>query len=201
MVDVKKIQQLLNKNFTIKGDAQIDSVTGLVNIQGHVHLMINLNEIPVQFGHVSGDFHCSNNSLKTLKGAPHSVGGAFYVNSNKLVSLEGSPHSVGGSFYCQINDLTSLKGSPHSVGLAFRCTRNPLISLEGSPHTVGRQFNLDYNKSLPLLRLLHYNQILLHQAPLDLLEILEKYAGTGKSHILLCSNELKNAGFKENAAW
>ena len=49
------------------------------------------------------DFHCDNNQLTSLEGAPSSVGINFYCSDNQLTSLEGAPSSVGGDFDCTSN--------------------------------------------------------------------------------------------------
>ena len=51
------------KNYTINKDLKVD-------IEGSVDLSYkNLKELPVQFGKVGGYFSCSDNQLKSLKGA------------------------------------------------------------------------------------------------------------------------------------
>jgi hypothetical protein len=65
---------------------------------------------------VGGDFHCFNNKLTSLEGAPKSVGGIFNCSYNQFTSLVGAPQSVGGDFYCSLNKLTSLEGAPQSIG-------------------------------------------------------------------------------------
>ena len=73
----------------------------------------------IKFGHVSGDFYCLNNRLKSLEGAPQSVGGTFDCQRNNLKTLEGSPKAVGEDFYCWSNPLESLIGAPESIGGTF----------------------------------------------------------------------------------
>jgi hypothetical protein len=87
---------------------------------------MNLTEIPVSFGNVTGSFRCSDNQLTSLKGAPQSVGSSFYCLYNQLTSLEGAPQSVGSSFYCYYNQLTNLIGAPQSVGGYFYIKLNEI---------------------------------------------------------------------------
>lgn len=62
---------------------------------------------------VKGDFNCSKNRLKSLKGSPQTVAGNFSCIKNKLTSLEGVPQKIGGSFFCTENKgLNSLLGIP-----------------------------------------------------------------------------------------
>ena len=76
-----------------------------------------------------------NNKLKSLEGAPQSVGGGFDCSNNELKSLKGLPagFSVDIDFRCSKNNLTSLEGLPvgFKVGGSFDCSRNKLTSLEG----------------------------------------------------------------------
>jgi hypothetical protein len=222
MVDVEQIKQILVKHFKITGKVSVDPNTGLVGVAGSVELVSKLDQLPVRFGQVSGNFWCHNNSLESLTGAPTQVGGDFYCNNNSLESLSGAPTQVGGNFNCSYNSLESLSGAPTRVGGNFNCSYNSLESLSGAPTQLGGNFNcsynsleslsgaptqvggefwVDYTTSLPLLRLLQYNQTDIRNAPSHVTQIINKYAGTGKSHILLCSNELKKDGFGGNAAW
>ena len=101
MVDKKKIMELLKKYFETRLKVTVDG-DGLVSCTGSVNLKaIPISHLPVRFKSVDGYFLCSNNSLKSLKGAPSSVGGDFYCYDNKLTTLAGAPQSVGDDFYCQ----------------------------------------------------------------------------------------------------
>jgi hypothetical protein len=222
MVDVKKIKQLLAKHFDIDGNISIDPELGVVDVAGDARLKTTTSQLLVKFGHVTGDFYCYDNNLVSLEGAPHSVGGSFYCYSNSLTTLNGAPASVGGNFWCDKNRLTtldgapasvgddfwcydnslkSLDGAPNSVGGDFYCRRNSLTALEGAPSSVGGKFYVDYNTSLPLLRLLQYNKIDIEDAPQVVNQIINKYAGTGKRGMLGAAAELTKAGFRDNARW
>ena len=105
-----------------------------------------LQEFPVIFGKISGNFNCSTNYLTTLKGAPREVGGFFDCSGNRSNSLQlqGAPREVGGDFYCRGNNLTSLRGSPREVGKDFDCRGNhQLKSLDGIGN-VGGQILSDF---------------------------------------------------------
>jgi hypothetical protein len=245
MVDVKKIQQLLAKHFEIHGNISVDPKTGSVDVDGSVELndSIAVTQLPVHFGHVSGDFYCSasklktlegapghvsgdfycsanqlktlegapghvggdfdcnNNQLKTLEGAPDAVGGSFYCNNNQLKTLEGAPGYVDGGFYCNSNQLKTLEGAPGHVGGRFFCHNNQLITLDDAPGHVGGEFWVDYQPSLPLLRLLQYPRVEIQNCPPIVKSIITKYAGTGKRGMLAAGVELTRAGFKDNARW
>lgn len=102
----EKLALLGIENYSISAD-------GLVNVEGTVDISFKeLEEIPVSFGIVKGDFNCSNNRLISLKGAPMQVGVSFFCHQNRLTSLEGSPKTIGKAFVCSHNELTTLKGVP-----------------------------------------------------------------------------------------
>ena len=138
------------KEFSIfdymEGSYDIDS-DGYMNVKGLVNISnLNLNNIPIKFGIVTGDFNCSYNNLTSLQGALREVGRSFYCGFNKLTSLQGAPEKVGGNFYCSNNNLTSLKGASEKVGGNFYCNANKLTSLEGAPEKVGGHFYCYANK-------------------------------------------------------
>ncbi len=166
MVDIRKINTLLSKHFSIRGSSTVDPVTGIVDVDGDVTIKaIQVTQIPVQFGHVTGTFACWKNSLTTLKGSPHhardficeqneltslvyapkTVTGKMRCGYNKLTSLDHTPQGVT-SFECPHNLLTSLKGGPLQVSEIYNCSNNRLTSLEGAPTDVGYEFNCSGNK-------------------------------------------------------
>ena len=109
------------KGFVIKGDVVLS--------KKHMTKLPDLSEVTVE-----GNFDCSGNNIKSLKGAPKYVGGNFWCDSNKLTTLEGAPQEVGGSFYCDNNQLTSIKGAPKKIDGHFFCRNNPhLTSLVETP--------------------------------------------------------------------
>ena len=140
------------KNFLDKytkgGPWYLNPSTGLVDLQGNFDCAREgLNDLlGIRFGKAPFKFYCNGNNLKSLVGAPQTVGGDFSCNENKLMSLEGAPQTVGGSFFCLINKLTSLAGAPGTVGGRFNCSDNNLKSLVGAPQTVGEGFYCGNNK-------------------------------------------------------
>jgi hypothetical protein len=180
MVDVQEIQKLLNKHFKITGMVTIDPITGVVDVDGEVALRSTITQLPVKFGQVRGSFDCSSKQLTTLDGSPSHVGQDFDCSNNLLSTLEGAPDHVGRDFY--------------SLNLA-------LSTLDHLPSLVGSGFWISYSRSLPLLRLLQYNNNALIGAPEGVDQILTKYAGTGKKGMLGAGVELAKLGYKENARW
>jgi hypothetical protein len=201
MVDVKEIRKLLKNHFTTTGKVTIDPASGVVHVAGDVRLKSQLSQLPVQFGHVDGEFHCQSKNLTSLQSAPLHVGGDFYCGGNQLTTLQGAPDHVGGEFYCGGNQLTTLQGAPDHVGGDFYCADNPLMSLQGAPDHVGVDFVCTYDDQLPLLRLIMYKSIRIWDAPDAVMIIMFKYAGKGKTHMLNCALELKQAGYAGNAKW
>jgi hypothetical protein len=64
------------ENYTINPDDTID-------VNGGVYLWYKLGdmeELPVKFGKVSGDFSCGFNKLTTLEGFPSYIGDNFYTD-------------------------------------------------------------------------------------------------------------------------
>jgi hypothetical protein len=154
------MKYILNRNKFIKeSNENIDSicmklgisdyeiVDGVVNVDGDVIICKSkLTELPFQFGKVTGNFNCSENRLKSLKGSPYYVGGDFECNKNTyLKSLEFGPKEVLGSFDAQQSGLTSLKGSPDKVGLDFSVYDNKITSLEHCTPYIGRDFDCSMN--------------------------------------------------------
>ena len=82
---------------------------------------------------VTGDFHCQDNHLTSLKGAPREVHGGFWCNGNKLETLEHTPERITGQFVCHDNNLTTLAHAPAKIKGDFCCAGNPLASLEDAP--------------------------------------------------------------------
>ena len=69
-----------------------------------------LIKLPFNFGKIFGNFDCSGNKLKDLKGCPEEVNGSFSCSDNNLINLKGCPKIIKGDFWCRNNDLISLEG-------------------------------------------------------------------------------------------
>ena len=225
MVNTEVVNPLLKKYFTILGDVTIQP-DHVVDIKGQIQLKKKVKQLPVQFDRVSGDFLCQNKSLTTLIGAPRHVGGDFICYENAFTTLQGAPDYVKGSFSCGANKLVSLEGAPAHVGGNFwgGGEGGPLLtslvgapsyvggifsfvnglnltSLEGAPAHVGREFRCTWTPHLPLLRLVMYPQVHLHDCADKVNDIMDKYVGQGKPGAIKAAAELIRAGFKENARW
>ena len=162
---------------------QLKAQIGEVDVTGFVNLANKkLTRLPVKFGKVDGYFDCGNNQLTSLEGAPHAVGGNFFCNSNLVTSLEGTPHTVGGGFSCASNQLTSLEGV-HKIIKKI----NGMMNLRGNPIESG---------GIGLIMIDGLTKII---SDLPAFRIIEKYLGQGKKGLLLCQDELIEAGYEEYA--
>jgi len=141
-----RLEEIAEKILKIPHKKRAD---GKYDIYGDVILygmrLTSLLEVPIRFGKVYGDFSCSFNALKDLKGAPEYVGKEFFCSYNQLINLEGAPKYISGSFSCNNNQLISLEGAPKYVGGSFYCDRNKLTSLEGAPEYVEGDFDIQNN--------------------------------------------------------
>jgi len=230
-MDITQIRTLMVRHFDIDGSFSIDPATGVVDVKGHVIMKSyathspTFSQLPVQFGHVTGDFwcefkdlttlagapdyvggsfRCEGNELTTLEGAPDHVGGRFKCSTNKLVSLKGGPKIVGGTFDCEGNRLTDLVGAPEHVGQDFACPRNPLQGLQGTPDQIHGQMKLTYTPDLHVLRtLVAAEGCFMFDAPDLVPQILNdpKFKGKGKAAAIACAAALTRAGFRVNARW
>ena len=138
---------------TFKSKLKLNPQTNRYDYDGDLNSYILSNFISeaedgftINFGKITGKFNCSRLGLKSLKGAPQTVGGDFSCSRNELTSLKGAPTAVGGNFYCFKNQLTSLEGAPQTVGGCFSCSENQLTSLKGAPQIVGEYFDCSWNK-------------------------------------------------------
>ena len=83
----------------IDGTPTWNSATQAWDVDGDVDLVDRgLAKIPVQFGRVTGSFHCPHNRLTSLEGAPQHVAGDFYCYANLLPNDVAKPPGVQGEF-------------------------------------------------------------------------------------------------------
>lgn len=124
---------------------------GIVDVEGNVDISeCNLKVIPVQFGHVSGQFSCARNKLSSLQGSPlhvtklvacdNKITSLRYCSEdlefldcsyNKLSNLKFCPSKLK-ELLCSVNQIRSLRHTPTSLH-TLDCSRNSLISLKHCP--------------------------------------------------------------------
>lgn len=117
-----------------------------VDVNGNVSISASgLNEIPVQFGIVNGNFLFFGCNLKSLKGSPREVTGSFDCSFNDLKTLEYSPTKVLGLFVCTSNKLTSFFGCPKEIGKDFVSRGNKIRTLKYAPDIIRGNFRITDN--------------------------------------------------------
>lgn len=122
---------------------------GLVNCHGgNVTItqedLIN-QELPCEFGEVSGSFGIWNCDIKTLKGCPRIVGEDFNISKCiNLKSLEYSPEKVGVNIYLgDMNSLENLIGCTQDIGGSLKIdTSKKLKNISGAPTNINVDFTI-----------------------------------------------------------
>lgn len=170
-------------NGLVQPDLSVD-VPGEVDISS-----MSVSQFPFQFGRVEGVFNCSNNKLRSLKGAPRFVGSHFMCAQNSLGSLEHAPEQVGGRFVCHGN----------SPGL--------LHNIHKYVKWIGAELEIDANINGHLLGVLKIKELSgvwifvpqsLNHKLNAAIGIINKYLNTSRD-IHACQEELLEAGLKEFA--
>lgn len=129
--EIVKTCKLLNIfNYSINPDGSVD-VSGSVSIE-----LSSLEELPLKFRNVSGNFFCNRNNIESLEGCPRKTHN-FICSYNKLKSLVGGPEISNGDYICSDNYITSLVGGPKYVEDDFDFSYNQITSFEGFPENVG----------------------------------------------------------------
>lgn len=119
----------------------------------------NLEEIPIVFEKIYGNFDCSHNNLiklpiiKEIQGALYAknnqlisveeigkVGKMINLNNNQLTCLKGLPRTVNGNLYISENNLKTLKYLPKKIDGSLDCSHNPLLSLNYLPEKIQKNF-------------------------------------------------------------
>ena len=145
MTNKREIARTLRQYFDYDGMLYIHD--NLVSIKGNCRLKKRVDQLPIKFETITGDFIINNNSLTSLEGSPKNVGGNFDCRNNNLTSLKGTPSIIGGIFRCDKNKLTSLHGAPYKTN-SFSCPRNNLTTLKGAPSVVKGWFDCGRNDTL-----------------------------------------------------
>ena len=150
------------KNYTINNDMSID-------VDGNVSYLHNRNltEIPLNFNRVKGDFDCSDNKLKSLKGAPNYVGVSFNCEHNELTSLIGCPKIVKDTFICNNNNLVSLDYCPDKLNGHFFCNDNNIKTLKNGPKHVSLIYEADNNNIRTFEGFIKVKYIFLNDNPIE----------------------------------
>jgi hypothetical protein len=110
------------------GKLSHDASTGLVSVKGNFNCSLQgLKDLKgVRFGTVTGYFNGDGNLFTTLDGFPREVWGHLYLTHNLLTSLKNAPKEVGGHLTLNDNQLTSLEGLPRKIGALLWVSMNPV---------------------------------------------------------------------------
>ncbi len=100
----------------------------------------NLEELPIQFGFINGNFSLFGNELSTLKGCPRRVMGYFDCSHNNLKDLKFCPNEIEGTFFLSNNHIKGLEYAPDMVKGKFKCYGNPIEDLNGFKTELGDSF-------------------------------------------------------------
>lgn len=152
-----------------------------VNVQGNVYLYgKNLKHLKVKFNEVKGSFHCENNKIVNLVGAPKTISGDFRAHNNcftnligcpqtfgrlwvsgcSIGSLEGCPETLEGSLIVFDNQLKNLIGAPKTIKGFLSISQNPLTSLEGCPQEIYGSLECCHTPDLHELKLQHLPKLI-----------------------------------------
>jgi len=149
-VEFNKIEELCKRynirDYHINTDGSIDVYQG-VSLSNR-----NLQEIPIKFRQVDGDFNCWGVGLKTLIGCPERVNGDFDCEKNRLTNLENCPKYVYANFYCRWNNITTFEGGPKLVEGKFLCGYNPIFEVFKLINPDWKWNNMDLFNELDIIR-------------------------------------------------
>ena len=132
MMTKKEIETILNKlgimNFSIDD-------MGYVSVEGDVEIIgFKLEEIPVKFHKIYGNFSVSGNRLITLKNCPDIIYGVANFSYNQLIDMKYCTPEITGSLLVNGNRLKTLRGCPEKIGACFSCEVNEdLKSIKYAP--------------------------------------------------------------------
>lgn len=104
--NIEDIKQWMDKygitKYTVNEDLTVD-VDNSVILRSK-----QLQDFPVQFGIVNGDFDCSYNQLTSFKGIPHKINGCLYCSHNQLTHFDCFPTYIDKHIYCSGNLITNV---------------------------------------------------------------------------------------------
>lgn len=109
---------------------------------------------------------------------------------------------IEGDFDASKTGITTMWGFPITVTGHLYVYTNPDLHQfsDYEPVSIGHWWAV-YRRDLKILKMLAAKEITLFTAPLEVEEIMNRYAGQGKSGALKCAAELIKAGFRDNARW
>ncbi len=175
------LRQMKVEGCTVNSDGTVDA-------RGDVNLFNRkLDNLPVRFRNVNGDFLVRHNRFKTLRGFPQQIGGNLSVSHNPGLELRGGPGiRVGGRVLLAGIELTTLRG----VGQSFKEISGAAPNLDLSEYDIeSGGIGLILVEGLkPRFRTWGKFK--------KASEIIERHLGQGKKGVLLCQEELHEAGLE-----
>lgn len=193
-------------NFKINEDLSVDVIGNVIIVSEFI------DELPVNFNIVVGDFtikntelksligfpkeitgnlDCSYNKLKNLMYFPKIVGKSIDISNNALSSLKGCIKYISGDLYMMNNNIKSFKDGPEYIEKFLQCKNNSINSLLDFPKYIGGSIDLSCNKLISMIGL--PEEI---NGSLDLMSNKIKYFDTDifnvKGDINLSSNPLES---------
>lgn len=84
-------------------------------ITGHLNISYNRIESLENGPLVGGNYICSHNKIKSLKGIQKTINGNFECVNNSFINLIGSPTNINGNFDAVLNNLETLEGGPENI--------------------------------------------------------------------------------------
>lgn len=132
-----KIKKFLSdigvKRYKINNDYTVDVIE-------NVKIRTPMDNLPIKFDYIMGNFDISDCGLTSLMGCPETIDGSFICTNNMLNDLSMGPIHVLRNYDVRQSGLYSLEGAPEKVGGDFDCSYNNLVNLKGAPKLVGGSF-------------------------------------------------------------
>ena len=131
--EIGKICERFNiTNYSINNDKSID-VDDDVDFMD-LYSDSYLEEFPINFNVINGEFNCFANKLNSLKGAPTEIHGDFDAGINNLNSLEYFPKYIKGNIFLRSNNLESLKFLPKNINGVLDIANNNIRNFSYFPN-------------------------------------------------------------------
>ena len=128
-------EQIEFLDVVVKGTWVINS-DGEVDVDGNVNMSyMNLMEIPVKFGSVSGYFDCSRNNITSLEFSPTSVGYNIDCYNNHLTNYFKTTKEEDFTHWDKLSWVLILEEYPFLINICKKYRKNLKDYLEKFPQT------------------------------------------------------------------
>lgn len=102
----------------------------------------------VQFNKVLGEFNCTSNKLKSLKGCKTEIELHFNCYNNEITQLKYLPLKIKGDINCSRNKIKSLKGIYKIIYGSFWCSDNELESSNVYTYLLNEKLSKKINQNI-----------------------------------------------------